>query len=156
MCWRWSGTQREEYGYSKFSNAKNLPCITCSTKHQCVKEYNSQNPGKHEDHQHEIEAQRATLHSALSQPLRALSAQEVSLQAAGSGDLLLLNQRSAARWARPRLLTTSAREPKIIANNFLKYYHTLENVLDIWGDRWGNNGNSDRLYFLGLQNHCKW
>ena len=20
--------------------------------------------------------------------------------------------------------------------------------------RWGNNGNSDRLYFLGLQNHC--
>ena len=22
--------------------------------------------------------------------------------------------------------------------------------------RWGNNGNSDRLYFLGLQNHCGW
>ena len=21
---------------------------------------------------------------------------------------------------------------------------------------WRNNGNSDRLYFLGLQNHCKW
>ena len=21
-------------------------------------------------------------------------------------------------------------------------------------DRWGNNGNSDRLYFVGLQNHC--
>ena len=21
--------------------------------------------------------------------------------------------------------------------------------------RWGNNGNSDRLYFLGLQNHCR-
>ena len=20
----------------------------------------------------------------------------------------------------------------------------------------GNNGNSDRLYFLGLQNHCRW
>ena len=20
--------------------------------------------------------------------------------------------------------------------------------------RWGNNGNSDRIYFLGLQNHC--
>jgi len=67
-CWRWSGTHREEYGYSKFSNAKNLPCITCSTKHQCVKEYNSQNPGKHEDHQHETEAQRATFHSAFSQP----------------------------------------------------------------------------------------
>ena len=23
-------------------------------------------------------------------------------------------------------------------------------------NRWGNNGNSDRLYFLGLQNHCGW
>ena len=21
---------------------------------------------------------------------------------------------------------------------------------------WGNNGNSDRVYFLGLQNHCRW
>ena len=21
-------------------------------------------------------------------------------------------------------------------------------------DRWGNSGNSDRLYFIGLQNHC--
>ena len=21
---------------------------------------------------------------------------------------------------------------------------------------WGNNGNSVRLYFLGLQNHCRW
>ena len=24
------------------------------------------------------------------------------------------------------------------------------------GKRWRNNGNSDRLYFLGLQNHCRW
>ena len=24
------------------------------------------------------------------------------------------------------------------------------------GNRWGNKGNSDRLYFLGLQNHCSW
>ena len=23
-------------------------------------------------------------------------------------------------------------------------------------NRWGNNANSDRLYFLGLQNHCRW
>ena len=23
-------------------------------------------------------------------------------------------------------------------------------------DRWGNNENSDRLYFPGLQNHCRW
>ena len=25
-----------------------------------------------------------------------------------------------------------------------------------WQIRWGNNGNSKRLYFGGLQNHCKW
>ena len=23
-------------------------------------------------------------------------------------------------------------------------------------NRWGNNGNSDRLYFLGIQNHYRW
>ena len=23
-------------------------------------------------------------------------------------------------------------------------------------NRWGNNGNSDRLYYGGLQNHCRW
>ena len=30
-----------------------------------------------------------------------------------------------------------------------KSYHFM-------GNRWGNSGNSDRLYFLGLQNHCGW
>ena len=24
------------------------------------------------------------------------------------------------------------------------------------GNRWGNSGNSVRLYVLGLQNHCRW
>ena len=26
----------------------------------------------------------------------------------------------------------------------------------IMGNRWGNSGNSVRLYFSGLQNHCRW
>ena len=26
----------------------------------------------------------------------------------------------------------------------------------LMADGWGNNGNSDRLYFLELQNHCGW
>ena len=30
----------------------------------------------------------------------------------------------------------------------IQSHHFMEN-------RWGNNENSDRLYFLGLQNHCK-
>ena len=25
-----------------------------------------------------------------------------------------------------------------------------------WQNRWGNSGNSDRFYFGGLQNHCRW
>ena len=27
---------------------------------------------------------------------------------------------------------------------------------DFMANRWGNNGNSGRIYFLGLQNHCRW
>ena len=26
----------------------------------------------------------------------------------------------------------------------------------LMGNRWGDSGNSDRLYFWGLQNHCRW
>ena len=28
--------------------------------------------------------------------------------------------------------------------------------MKVMGNRWGNSGNSDRLYFWGLQNHCRW
>ena len=31
----------------------------------------------------------------------------------------------------------------------IQSYHFMAN-------RWGNSGNSDSLYFLGLQNHCRW
>ena len=27
---------------------------------------------------------------------------------------------------------------------------------EIDANRWGNSGNTDRLYFGGLQNHCRW
>ena len=29
-------------------------------------------------------------------------------------------------------------------------------VPPLMGNRWGNSGNSVRLYFSGLQNHCSW
>ena len=34
-------------------------------------------------------------------------------------------------------------------------------IIGIWphhfmANRWGNSGNSGRLYFSGLQNHCRW
>ena len=28
--------------------------------------------------------------------------------------------------------------------------------MKIMANRWGNSGNSVRLYFFGLQNHCRW
>ena len=34
-------------------------------------------------------------------------------------------------------------------------YHGIQSH-NFMANRWGNNGNSDRLYFLGLQNHCRW
>ena len=33
--------------------------------------------------------------------------------------------------------------------NGIWFHHFMTN-------QWGNNGNSDRLYFLVFQNHCKW
>ena len=30
------------------------------------------------------------------------------------------------------------------------------NIMVFYGNRWGNSGNSVRLYFGGLQNHCRW
>ena len=29
-------------------------------------------------------------------------------------------------------------------------------IMAFMGNRWGNSGNSVRLYFGGLQNHCRW
>ena len=33
--------------------------------------------------------------------------------------------------------------------NGIQFHHFMAN-------RWGNNGNSERLYFFGFQNHCRW
>ena len=43
----------------------------------------------------------------------------------------------------------------------LKAQHSENEDHGIWshhfmGNRWGNSGNSVRLYFSGLQNHCRW
>ena len=45
--------------------------------------------------------------------------------------------------------------------SWLKTQHSKTKDHDIWShlfmaNTWGNNGNSNRLYFLGLQNHCRW
>ena len=45
--------------------------------------------------------------------------------------------------------------------SWLKTQHSKNKDHGIWShhfmaNRWGNSGNSDRLYFGGLQNHCRW
>ena len=40
-------------------------------------------------------------------------------------------------------LKLNIQKTKIMASGFM-------------GNRWGNSGNSVRLYFFGLQNHCRW
>src|SRR5574341_1478402 len=45
--------------------------------------------------------------------------------------------------------------------SWLKAQHSENEDHAIWshhfmGNRWGNSGNSVRLYFGGLQNHCRW
>ena len=45
--------------------------------------------------------------------------------------------------------------------SWLKAQHSENKGHGIWShhfiaNRWRNSGNSDRLHFLGLQNHCRW
>ena len=44
------------------------------------------------------------------------------------------------------VLKLNIQKTKIMA---IQSHHFMAN-------RWGNSGNSGRLYFLGLQNHCRW
>ena len=49
---------------------------------------------------------------------------------------------------------------KVESESWLKAQHSENEDHGIWshhfmGNRWGNSGNSVRLYFLGLQNHCR-
>ena len=44
-------------------------------------------------------------------------------------------------------LKLNIQKTKIMASNEDYYFMTK---------RWGNNGNNDKFYFLGLQNHCRW
>ena len=44
-------------------------------------------------------------------------------------------------------LKLNIQKTKIMASDPITYF---------MANRWGNNGNSDRLYLGGLQNHCRW
>ena len=40
--------------------------------------------------------------------------------------------------------------------NIQKPKNMVSSPITSWQNRWGNSGNSDRLYFLRLQDHCRW
>ena len=45
--------------------------------------------------------------------------------------------------------------------SWLKIQHSRNEDHGIWSyhfmaNIWGNNGNSDKLFLRGLQNHCRW
>ena len=47
-------------------------------------------------------------------------------------------------WSEKAGLKLNTEKTKIMASS----------PITAWQNRWGNNGNGDRLYFLGLQIHC--
>ena len=50
-------------------------------------------------------------------------------------------------------LKLNIQKTKIMASGPMK---TGPRKLRFMANRWGNNGNSEKLYFLGFQNHCRW
>ena len=70
-------------------------------------------------------------------------ADDTTLMAESEGELnsLLMKVREWKSWLKTQHSKTK--------DHGIQSHHFIAN-------RWGNNGNSDRLYFLGLQNHCRW
>ena len=67
------------------------------------------------------------------------------------------------------LMAEGEEEPKILLmkvkeeseKSWLKIQHSRNEDHGIWSyhfmvNRWGNNGNRDKLFLRGLQNHCRW
>ena len=50
-------------------------------------------------------------------------------------------------------LKLNIQKMKIMASGPITH---INGSIPFMANKWGNNGNSDRLYFLGLQNHCRW
>ena len=71
------------------------------------------------------------------------NAEDTTLMAESEEELSLLM--SVKEESEKPSLKLNIQNTKIMASSF----HFITNRL-------GNNGNSDRLYFLGLQNHCRW
>ena len=71
-------------------------------------------------------------------------ADDTTLMAESKEELESLDEGERGEW-KSRLKTQHSKNE----------YHGIRSYL-FMANRWGNNGNIDRLYFLGLQNHCRW
>ena len=61
------------------------------------------------------------------------------------------------RYADDTILMVESKELKILLMKVKEESEKAGLKLNIQKtNRWGNNGNSDRLYFFQLQNHCQW
>ena len=54
------------------------------------------------------------------------------------------------------LLKVKEESEKVGLSSTFKELRSWHLVPSFHGKYWGNIGNSDRLRFLGLQNHCRW
>ena len=52
------------------------------------------------------------------------------------------------------LMKMKEESEKLAKNSIQKTKIMASGPINFMANRWGNSGNSDRLYFLGLQNHC--
>ena len=75
---------------------------------------------------------------------------DITLMAEGKEEpkslLMKVKDESEKKEKKPNWLKTQHSKSE---DHGLQSHHFMAN-------RWGSNGNSDSLYFLGLQNHCRW
>ena len=72
-----------------------------------------------------------------------------------------INNLKDGRWCLPSGRKWRTKEPLEESEKAGLKQHSENEDHGIWshhfmGNRWGENGNSGRFYFPGLQNHCRW
>ena len=54
------------------------------------------------------------------------------------------------------LMKVKNESAKLALNSTFKKGRSWHPIPSLHANRWGNNGNSEIIYFFGLQNHCRW
>ena len=108
-------------------------------------------------------------HPAISSLVVPFSSCPQSLPASKSSPMSQLRMRWPKYWSFSFSIIPSKEIPGLISFrmdwlDLLAVQGTLKSLLQphsskahyCMANRWGNNGNRDRIYFGGLQNHCRW